>query len=339
MMNLNTLRLTGVLSVKDEAKNVITDEIVQLDDLVGAGSFIQTVQTFVAGVSVCNVMEYPRLVKMITSATENSADMFSSHNICELKTPNQACSQQTLRQEQIPSQHTAPVVRDIDFSVKPMIGLNQVYGDKKTLSSQRAGDVRVVFTLARDNAVLFGNDVIEGYSYALSDLRLEYTSYPDDGDVASPILFKKRQGLKQSFSSQSAQLNFSFPMTANKVYGSFLFQADENQPTLNNLALQKPPDQKNLTFYWNNTTNEYISYQLRSANEIIERYVDAIGEGSSNNSASLMNIANNNAWGCGLNLGEYVDLMNTKLSIVIESGLLSSTPMILFLYAEGVGRL
>jgi hypothetical protein len=128
-------------------------------------------------------------------------------------------------------------------------------------------------------------------------------------------------------------------MTANKVYGSFLFQADENQPTLNNLALQKPPDQKNLTFYWNNTTNEYISYQLRSANEIIERYVDAIGEGSSNNSASLMNIANNNAWGCGLNLGEYVDLMNTKLSIVIESGLLSSTPMILFLYAEGVGRL
>ena len=52
-----------------------------------------------------------------------------------------------------------------------------------------------------------------------------------------------------------------------------------------------------------------------------------------------MNVSNNNAYGCGLDLGETVDLMATKLSVVIESGLQSSTPMLLYLYASGVAQM
>ena len=337
-MNLNSVRLTGTFSVKDETGSQVVAQSCQMDELVGSHSFLSQVQTFVGGVSVDNILEYPRMVKMITSATENPADMFNSGNICELKAPCQSVAEELLRQEGIKSQQATPVKRDLDFSCKPMISLNQVVGDKRTLSYTKSGDVRMVITLARNNAVLFGLNVVEGFSYTLSDLRVEFTSYPDDGDTSTPIMYKRRQGLKQSFASTTAQLNFNFPMMANRVYGSYLPQADENIPAKNNLALAKPPSVSTITFFWNNASNQYISYQLRSQPEIIERYIDALGDNGSN-SASLMNIANNQAYGCGLDLGETVDLMATKLSVVIESGLQSDQAMLLYLYSEGLASM
>lgn len=336
-MNLNQLRLTGEFVVKDETGTAVNSKKCQLDNLVGSHAFFQQIQVFVGGQSIDNILEYPRMVKMLTSASENPADMFDSGNLCELKAPCESVAQEFLNGERIPVQHSTPVRRELDFSCKPMISLNQVYGDRRQLSSSKAQDVRVVVTLARNDSVVFGLDVVSGYSYELSDLRLEFTSYPDDGNT-DPILYKRRMGLKQSFASQTAQLNFNYPMMANKVYGSFLFQGDENVPAKNNTALQKPPSVSTITFYYNNSTNEYISYQLRSQPEILERAIDSIGE-TGRNSASLMNLANNNGYLIGLNMNEFVDLMSTKLSVVIESGLLSSTPMLLVLFSEGIGEL
>jgi hypothetical protein len=337
-MNLNSVRISGTFQVKNELGVQVTDEHCQLDSLVGSHSFWDRIQVFSGGQSIDNIMEYPRMVKMLTSATQNPADMFNSSNLCELKAPNDLISEEMLRQETVPVQLTTPVKRDLDFSCKPMMALNQVYSARRRLNYSQSGDVRVVFTLARNNAVLFGVECKQGYSYSLSDLRLEFTSVPDDGDNTEPIMFKRRQGLKQSFASSSAQLNFNYPMMASRVYGSFLAQGDENQPQDNNLALQKPPSVSNLTFFFNNTTNEYVSYEMRSQSEIVERAIDAIGE-TGRNSASLMNLANNNGYLIGMNLNEMVDLMNTKFSVVVESGLQSGTPMLLFLYAEGIGQL
>lgn len=338
MMNLNSLRLTGTVQVKNAAGNKITTEEVQLDSRVGAHSLISNIQSFVGGISIDNIMEYPRMVKMITTANTNTSDMFQAHNICELKAPNEKVAKDILRRETTPVALSTPLYRTMDFSIKPVIGLNQVYSQRKQLSYQKSGDVRVVITLNRDNAVMFGNSVVEGYSYTLTDLRLEFTSYPDDGDRDQEILFKRRQGLKQSFASTSAQLNFNFPMVANKIFGSFLFQADENIPLKNTLALQKVPNVSTMGFYWNNSTNEYISYEMRSDTEIIERFIDAVGE-TGRNSCSLMNIANNDGYGVGLNLGSFVDLMATKLSVVIESELSSTSPMLLTLFAEGISTI
>jgi hypothetical protein len=337
-MNLNSVRLTGTFAVTDQAGASLAAQSCQMDQLVGSHSFWSQIQTFVGGVSVDNILEYPRMVKMMTSASENPADMFNSDNLCELKAPCQNVAQELLRKEHIGVQQTAPITRDLDFSCKPMVSLNQVYGERRSLSYSKSGDVRMVVTLARNNAVLFGLDVVEGYSYELKDLRMEFTSYPDDGDTSTPIIFKRRQGLKQSFASQTAQLNFNFPMMSTRVYGSFLPQDDENQPQENNLGLSKPPNVSTLTFFWNNSTNEYISYQLRSQPEIIERYLDAIGD-TGRNSASLANLANNNGYGCGIDMGEEVDLMSTKLSVVIESQLSSNNPMLLYLFAEGQGQM
>jgi len=338
MMNLNSLRITGTLQVRNASNNDITTELVQLDERIGAHSLFSNIQSFVGGVAIDNIMEYPRMCKMLTTANTNSADMFQAKNLCELRAPNEAVALQILKGETTPVACNPVIKRKMDFSIKPLIGLNQVYSDRKQLSYTKSGDVRVVLTLNRDNAVFFGNSVVEGFNYQLADLRLEYTSYPDDGDREQAIIFKRRQGLKQSFASNTASLNFNYPMVANKIFGSFLKQADENMPNLNTQALQKVPNVSTLGFYWNNATNEYISYEMRSDVEILERYIDAVGE-TGRNSASLMNVANNDGWGIGLNLGSFVDLMATKLSVVIESELSSSNPMLLTLFAEGVSQL
>ena len=126
-MNLNSVRLTGTLEVLDENSGLLNTEECQMDKLVGAHSFFQQIQVFVNGVSVDNILEYPRMVKMITSASENPADMFNAHNLCELKAPCDVVAEEICRGEGIQAQLDTEVRRDMDFSVKPMISLNQVF--------------------------------------------------------------------------------------------------------------------------------------------------------------------------------------------------------------------
>ena len=335
-MNLNSVRLEGGIVCKDENGDVLTDEICQMDKLVGAHALFESIQTFVNGQSVDMIHNYPRVVKMLTAASENQADMNNGMNVCELKASSNEVAAEFLRKEKIPTQLTAPVSRNMDFSIKPMIAINQCYSDRREVSSSAVQDVRFSVTINRNNSMLFGNDVVDGYSIEVENLRLTFTSYPDDGITNQPILMKKRMSLKQSFESTSAQLNFNYPMESNKIYGSFLIQSDENQPSKNNQALNKPVNVERLNFFWNNATNEYVSYQLRSDSEILERAIDAVGD-TGRNSASIANINNNNGYLIGLNLGEYLDLNSSKLSVVLESQ--QPVPMLLFMVAEGVLQL
>ena len=332
-MNLNSVRLEGLVLPKDENGTELTDQICQMDKLVGAHCLFESIQTFVNGQSVDMVHNYPRMVKMLTAASENQADMNNANNVCELKAGSNEVATELLRKEKIPVQLTNAVSREIDFSIKPMIAVNQCYSSRRELSSSQVSEVRFSVTINRNNSILFGNDVVDGYTMQIRDLRLTFTSYPDDGITNEPILMKKRMTLKQSFESTTAQLNFNYPMEGNKVYGSFLIQADENQPKKNNQALNKPQNVERLSFFWNNSTNEYVSYQLRSDSEIIERAIDAVGD-TGRNEASIANINNNNGYLIGLNLGEYLDLMSTKMSVVLESE--QSVAMLLFMVAEGI---
>lgn len=332
-MNLNSVRLEGSLLCKDENGDELTDEIAQMDKFTGAHNLFESIQTFVNGQSVDMVHNYPRVVKMITASSENQADMNNASNVCELKTGSDEVATEFLRKEKIPSQHTVDVNREIDFSMKPMIAVNQCYSSRRSISSEQVSEVRFSVTVNRNNSIYFGNDVVDGYTMEIRDLRLTFTSFPDDGITNEPILMKKRMSLKQSFESSTAQLNFNYPMEANKIYGSFLVQSSENQPKENNVALNKPTNVERLSFFWNNSTNEYVGYQLRSDAEIIERGIDAVGD-TGRNALSYANIHNNNGYIIGLNLGEYLDMMSTKMSVVLESQ--QASPMLLFMVSEGI---
>ena len=337
MLALNQIRLTGEVQVTTDGATNVTDQHVQLDELCGAHALFSSFQTQVMGQTIDNIFEYPRLVKMLTASTENSADMNMASNVCELKAPSHTVAEEILRREKIPVQHTVNVSRTCDFSVKPLIGLNQVFGNRAYLSYQKSGDIRLTVSMNRYASALFGANVDANYQYNVTNLRCEFMSYPDDGDM-SPILHKNRQILKQSIESGSAQLNFNYPMMANTVYGSFLEQSKENEPVENNYALNKPPEVDELQFFYNNTTNEYISYVLRSQAEIIDFAIDAIGD-TSRNSASLKKLRDNNGYIVGIRMNEMVDLMKTKISMVLTSGITNTSSFIFYLCAEGISEI
>ncbi len=334
MIALNKIRITGKLEIFSDAGQTtpLAAQKVQLDPLVGAHSLFSSVQTFANGISIDNVMDYPRMVKVLTAASENVQDMNMASNLCELKAPSNHIQEVLIKPEIIPVQQATPRSETVSFSVKPMIAVNQAIGQRDFLSHSKSGDVRVSITLNRNNAVLFGTGNTAAMNYKITDLRLEAVSFPDDGDM-SPVIMRKRQQLKQSFEGTSAQLNFNYPMVANKVYGSFLQNSFENNFAENNTQLNKVPNVDRLGFFWNNTTNEYVSYQLRSSPEILDRAVDAVGD-TGKNSASLQKLANNDGFLIGLHLGEYIDLMRTKMSVVIDSANVDN--LILFMIAEGI---
>jgi len=337
MMALNQIRLTGEVQVTTDGATHVTDQHVQFDELVGAHALFSAIQTQVLGQTINNIFEYPRLVKMLTAATENSADMNMASNLCELRAPCASVAEELLRREKIPVQHTVNVNRTCDFSVKPLIALNQVYGNRAYLSYQKSGDIRLTVTMNRFASALFGISVDANYQYNVTNFRCEFMSYPDDADM-SPILYKNRQILKQSIESGTAQLNFNFPMMANTVYGSFLEQTKENEPVDNNYALAKPPAVDELQFFYNNTTNEYISYVMRSQAEILDYAIDAVGT-TNRNSATLKKLRDNNGYLVGIRMNEMVDLMQTKISMVLNSAINNTNPHIFYLCSEGVAEI
>jgi len=338
-MNLNSIRWTGSVRVYDENNVRITTENVLLDPLVGAHSFIENINTSVSGVNVENIgQDYPRMVKMLTSSTERPSDMNMAHNLCELKCATEGVALNLLRGEKVKKNTTGGFHEvDCDFSIKPVFCLNQVVSPVRQLSSSKLGDVRVSITLSRNMSALYGLSCQQGYSYEIVNPRLCYTTYPDDGQQGE-VVFKRRISLKQSFASNLAQLNFNVPMVCSRFYGSFLKQASENKPQQNNCELQRPSNINELQYLWNNSTNEYISYQLRSNSEILERAIDSIGD-TGKNSASMAKLHSNEGFIIGMDMGDNVDLSSNKMSVVIDSHQPSGEPMLLYMYFEGLGQL
>ena len=81
-----------------------------------------------------NLVEYPRLVKMKSDAQNVDDDMLNSSKVCELRAPDKSITQTQLL-EKIPKVFgssatilptAAPSKVDPDFSIKPMMVLNNV---------------------------------------------------------------------------------------------------------------------------------------------------------------------------------------------------------------------
>jgi hypothetical protein len=345
-LNLNSLRIEGELQVFSDAAATtpLVAQNIQMDKLVGAHSLFAHVQTFISGESTDNIIEYPRMVKSIVSASASANDMNNASNACELKMCDDVLARKALRREIPVNQYSnAPyangLFKDVDFSIKPLISLNRVTTDNKQVKYSQVGDIRISVQLARNEAVFFGIGNTANVNYKIANLRLVCSTYPDILDEPpQPVVMRKTVSVQQSFIGQVAQINMNAPIEADRCFGTIIRQDDQNQVVPNNLALQKPTEPKSVKFLWNSATNEYISYELRSEPEIIDNYLNAISF-VGKNSTSLKNIASNDGWGIGLRMGDMIDMMTNKLTVVLESNVISNTTYILTMFFDGVTKL
>jgi hypothetical protein len=335
---LGSVRLEGELEVVNgnpqEPLNSDTNKVldINLDSLVGAHACFESIQTEVLGSIIENCSGLPRFHKMRMAATIDEDDTNNAKYACELKAPFRTMTNRLLRGEVPVTQLTDKLRVNPDFSIKPDIALNSVPGQ---LPYRRSGDIRISVNLARTAQVLFGQDVslgANGTNYLIKDLRLTYSTYPDDGSLNDPIQMRTKVLVKQSINSRLANNSSKVPGIVDAVSVSFIEQSKVNVPQVNSLQLARPPNIEELSLNFNDSTNKAVSFVIRDNVETIGLYLNSFGENNSHNSMSVAKQDSNNGFGIGLDFGAAVDMRMSKFSSQLISGVVGSNSYTMSLY-------
>ena len=310
----------------------------------GGHGFIQSIETQVAGSSVENLQEYARYVVMKTSATKGSSDLCNGSSSCEGKTATNRLTNNAIRgfpsgflseggnAQGTEDKYNNSITTPLDVSLKPDICLNN--SPSMSVSYRAVGNqpVRVSLRLARNFSALFGGDMGAAVSYLLKNIRLTFASVPDDG-VDDGIVLRCKSNIKASFTGDFANIQAIVPAPANAVSISFQPQANENRDKLDNYQLYMPPQVSKVQFLFNDSTNQYISYQLENREEILERAIESFAD-TGGNEAQLYKLVGNNGFLIGLNFSEYVPLQNgQKFNVQITSSIGSQNiPYLAYMY-------
>jgi hypothetical protein len=334
-LEMDTVRIEGELEVTVGAGNDafgITDPSteenkVYMDNFVGAHALIESLSVSINGTQVDHVQDYPRYVKMQTTATKSQSDMFMANEACEMKTASLELMRIQLMGESVPQDPgndatAAKPIKDTlrnnpDFSFKPMCVLNNASG---ALPYRKSGDVRLTINTARIGAVLFGSNVDANTKYSIKNLRCTFRSSADAGpSVDQPILARRVLSVKQNYDTTEASLQTRVPAVCNAVSVSVLANSKLNSLNANNNDLDKIDGLNRVEYLFNDATNQMITYRLRNQAEWIERYLDSFRDSrTKENAATLSNIASNKVWGLGLDFGADIDLRNQNFALQLS---------------------
>lgn len=336
-LDLNSIRIEGVMNCFYQGTNVSAsnpDKVIYFDRFTGAHSFFETIQTQIGGQLVENVMEYPRYVKMKSTAQMNQSQMFNSENVCELKCPDDEHVRDAIMGENpkeglnLDASGNRKGQTSSDFSIRPRICLNQGLGK---LPYSRSGDVMVTVTIARQEQIFYGKDNGTDFTFNLSDLRVTFTSSPTMPNEPSSVQMATTINLRQSIASNRANISMKVPAICRGVSCSFQQQNQLNTMNYNNLDLQKLPNMERIQFLFNDSTSGApISYVLDNNVDVLSRYVESWGD-TGVNGVSQMNVLDNQAYGVGVDFGSLVDLRNQKFTIQVEADINSLT-RVMYLY-------
>ena len=337
LLNLNSIRLEGDLDVKHDSSSLNsvanTDKNIVYDRLVGGHAFIESVQTEVGGSVVENLSEYARYVKMVGAASLSPSDMYNSVNVCELKCGDVQQTNMMMKGEVVETQPTVAVRNNPDFSIKPKFVLNAGTG---RVPYSRTGAIRVSFNLARNFSALYGLDVSALTKYSLKNLRLVYTTVPDDGSASKLVPLRTKLNIKQSIQSGFANISTKVPAEVDSVSCSLQYQDEEQTAVNNNQQLQKIPSVSQVQFLFNDSTNKYMSFSLDNNEEIVSHFIESMID-SGTNTMSPNQLALNDGYGIGLRFGgDFIDLRNQKFNIQITSALTNTRAMIMYLYFHSI---
>lgn len=316
MLVCNTVKVEGVLNVPD-ATNVALQGI-QLDRNVGSHSLFDTVTTEFQNMGIVeNATEYPRFVRQFTDCNYTPDDMFNANQLVELKAPSDAVAQNMLNS-------TNNVV---DFSVKPLIALNRVSAGNRFLSYDKTGAITIRLRLATVLSALYGINVTNTTGYTISGLKLVYNTIPKMSSKEAVNMMSYVQ-LKQILSSGLSNINTRVPAVCRGVSCSFIDVAHLNTTQFNQLETERLPNVREVVFMFNDNTNTYITYPLRTQVEVQEHYLESLNM----TGHSAMDKSKNSKYGIGLDFNQFIDLRNQKFNCQIQSDVQSGSPYQMYMY-------
>ena len=313
----SSIKLQADVKVMPDGTNLQTTQKVYIDPFIGAHSFVDSIITEIQSGGVLeNFQNYLRYQRMVADTTMTANDMMNSENTCELRAPNLKVAQALLGGHKM--SNGASTVVEPDFSIKPNFCLNTI---DEPLDYSKTGAVRITVKLARNFSALFGPDVGASTTYQLSNLRMCFNSVV----VGKPskVSMRTKLGIKQALTSAFANISTKVPAVCRGVSCSFQLQSKENSQNDNNVETAVPPNIKELSFAFNDSLNEYITYVIKSRDELLDKYIASFADTGSN-MVRLAKLGAGEGYGIGLQFGTteeplFIDLSNQKFNVQITS--------------------
>lgn len=311
----SSIKLEADLKVMPDGNTMQSAEKVYIDPFIGAHSFVDSIITDVqSGGIIENFQNYPRYQRMVADTTMTVDDMMNSENTCELRSPNIKVSQALLQGNVMKNGGTVALP---DFSIKPNFCLNTI---SAPLDYSKTGAVRITVKLARNFSALFGPGMTANTKYQLSNLRLCFNSVVGK---PSKVSMRTKLGIKQALTSAFANIATKVPAVCRGVSCSFQLQSNENSQNDNNVETVVPPNIKELSFAFNDSLNEYVTYVIKGREELLDKYIESFANTGSN-MIRLSKLQALQGYGVGLQFGTvaeplFIDLSNQKFNVQITS--------------------
>lgn len=234
-----------------------------------------------------------------------------------------------------------------NFSLYPLIPLNLCDPESGNMTN-RSGDITLTITTNNPLSVLYGvessspdgsqtilNPVTNSAGYEIRNLKLHYDvvgATPADTQTTVMTIF----GSRHTVVSNNDTFSVNLPIVASAFVGAYRDITSINTPNDNEYKFLNP-DITRLEFTYNNTTNEIISFPLKSQQEIVLNSLSALELGTKS-SVTLGQLAelDGDEFSVGLQFGEPLDLAKARLAIRTESNLINNTQRALLdIFATG----
>lgn len=325
----NSVRILGDLRVNVNG-NTRSVGGVGFDRNAGAHCFIDSIQISMDQIGLVeNIQHYPRYVAMVGHATDDRLDTLNSDRACELKAHVDAAteilSQGITTYVEAGGSVTGP--EDVDFSIKPVCGLNRMSGGD--LAESVSGSVTLTCNLARDVVALRGRNQEAASNYVISNLRVTFQSVPAPAS-REQVVMRTIHNVKSNLLSGTGTISTNVPAVCSGVSISFIDTAREGAVNHNSYALEQPQGITEVQYLFNDTTNSLVTYVLQDRTEMLERFIDSL-ENTGHNQVAKDVFRANQGFGLGLSFDGAVDLSKNRFTLQVASDA-NNRPSSAFLY-------
>ena len=283
-MLAGSLRIAGKLIVNTAntglagTRKTSTDNI-YLDNKIGAHAVFSSFQVEISSGPKAQVLEnlseYPRYVNLLEVSSRKELDSCSLRDSAELRGAFEANGSINIEQ-QFTNSANANCIADEDpsFCITPHICFNKMMGDSYSFSSN--GSIKIACNLARTVNALYGKDMSGAVNYSLHNVRLLFTSIPDDGKQGKMIM-SSYDMVKSTMVSSQVNVQCTVPSRAVKsVSVVFLRQKQESDLQLNTNELQQLPQFDEVSYSFQDTLTNYVTYNIRDLGDAMERGIESV---------------------------------------------------------------
>jgi len=316
----NSVYIEGELEVFSAGTTALVRNVkIGTNNNIGFHSLFESFSVDLGGSNIQNINYYPRYVNIVNTASSNQGSALTPMSQAEGIQLTEEASRYTCQAVNASQTNGAnsAVSRPVQFSIKPKIAVNSMFGDD--LSFAKKGALRISVNLARNGSVFHGPGVVGTTNYKIKNMRLKYITVIDDGKQGE-IIMNSVVGVKQSINSEQANLSVKVPSKAvTGVVVSYISQKNETSLTQDAHKLENLPNLDEIVYLFSDSQAKFLTYNIEDSQDMLKLGIEALSVAGLKCKVNSFQNKNNSNVVHGLNFQDTVDLSNQKFAVNLRS--------------------